>query len=184
SLVQIGAGKLEIKESETDLAESCRLAYDLLKDQIAAKNLCFDLDAPPELPLIRADARAMRQISVNLLSNAVKFTPPQGAIVMRITCNLTEGLTPAVTDTGFDIPESELDRVFEPYARIADPSIRRHDGVGLGLASVRALTELHGDIVRIHSALGHGTTVFVTLPPHRVVGRRPSSDAGMGATAS
>ena len=177
SLSQIDAGKLVIRESEVDVAQSCRFAADLLREPAAAKRLRLELVAEPGLPLVHADERALRQIVTNLLSNAVKFTPSGGRVTLRVGHATTEGLTLAVEDTGIGMPASAIERAFEPYSQVADPWNRQSEGVGLGLALVRSLVELHDGTVSIESALGAGTTVRVNLPPGRFVARRREAEA-------
>jgi cell cycle sensor histidine kinase DivJ len=123
------------------------------------------------LPLLRGDSRALRQILINLISNALKFTDPGGSIhlIARYDTNHKE-LIISVSDTGCGIAESDLQRIFEPFAQGDSGISRRYEGTGLGLAIVKALTERHGARITVESALDKGTTVHLFFPFNRVVG--------------
>ena len=108
------------------------------------------------------DRTLVRRAMVNLVSNALAHTPPGGAIVLRATQTAT-GTSLSVEDSGLGIAPSVLGRVFERYYRGASDGSQTH-GVGLGLAIVRGVAELHGGTARIRSELGLGTTVVIELP--------------------
>ncbi|HXX02834.1 MAG TPA: ATP-binding protein [Xanthobacteraceae bacterium] len=110
-----------------------------------------------------ADRRALKQIALNLLSNAVKFTPDGGAVTVngRVRGGM---VTIVITDTGIGIPRDALHKLGRPFEQVESQLTKRHQGSGLGLAIAKSLAELHGGAMRIHSALGAGTTVVVRLP--------------------
>jgi len=110
------------------------------------------------------DALRLQQIVANLLSNAVKFTPRGGLIDVQLTA-AGAGVELRVSDTGRGISADFLPRVFDRFARAEVPGTRRHGGLGLGLALVRALVEGHGGTVQAASAgHGRGATFTVWLP--------------------
>ena len=121
-------------------------------------------DLPPDLPLLRVDARAVKQILINLLGNAVKFTPQGGRIAVEGGLTPDGGFTLTVSDTGIGIAEENLERVFEPFWQ-ADAGIRRSEGSGLGLNICRKLIDLHGGSITVSSALQQGTRVTLHFPP-------------------
>jgi signal transduction histidine kinase len=123
---------------------------------------------PAGLPRLRGDNRAMRQVAINLLSNAIKFTPPGGAVMVTAELNTTS-LAITVTDTGVGLAPQDIERVFTPYVQVGNPMVRRDDGVGLGLALVRTLVELHDGRVAIESTPGEGTRVILTFPRNRLI---------------
>jgi signal transduction histidine kinase len=176
SLSQIDAGKLVIQESEVDAVAVCKFAIDLLREASAAKQLRVDLVPAPDLPSVHADERALKQIVTNLLSNAVKFTPHGGSITVRVCRSPQDGMTIVVEDIGIGMAPAKIERAFEPYSQVSDPWNRQSEGVGLGLALVRSLVELHDGAVHIASAPGAGTIVRVDLPPARVL-KRPATFA-------
>lgn len=125
----------------------------------AGDGVCFD-----------GDRTLLRRAMVNLVSNALAHTPPSGVIVLRATQTAT-GTSLSVEDSGQGIAPSVLGRVFERYYRGASDGSRT-DGVGLGLAIVRGIAELHGGTARIRSELGKGTTVVIELPSRAPIDTR------------
>lgn len=118
---------------------------------------------------LRADPVRLRQIVFNLLSNAIKFTPPGGTVETRSILAEDGSLAISVTDTGIGMSEQEIVTAMQPYGQVANQHTRHHQGTGLGLPLVHALTELHGGRVEIGSAPGEGTTVSIILPGDRVL---------------
>ncbi|HEY0715087.1 MAG TPA: ATP-binding protein, partial [Polyangia bacterium] len=100
------------------------------------------------------------QVLANVLGNAIKFTPAGGRITVRLECNGKQA-TIAVADTGPGIAPSQLERIFERLAQ-TQPTADR--SLGLGLFIARAIVEGHGGRIWAESALGEGSTFFVTLP--------------------
>jgi CheY-like chemotaxis protein len=109
------------------------------------------------------DPDRLQQVVWNLLSNAVKFTPPGGEI--RVGLRRDHGFVLTVTDTGIGLEPSFVPHMFEPFRQADGSASREHGGLGLGLAIVRQITELHGGTVTARSAgHGHGATFEVRLP--------------------
>ena len=105
----------------------------------------------------------MKQIFLNLLSNAVKFTPQGGQVMIGVSA--ADGrVTISVADTGVGIPADAIYRLGNPFVQIRNNAGTTQTGTGLGLALVRALTEMHDGTFRIESVEGRGTTVSITLP--------------------
>ena len=168
SLTRIEAGKLQIDEEPVDLADVWRFALGMLREKIAQARLNVAQHFPAGLPRLRGDNRAMRQVAINLLSNAIKFTPTGGAVM--VVAGLTDAaLVITVTDTGIGLSPQEIERVFTPYVQVGNPMVRRDDGVGLGLALVRTLVELHDGRAEIESKPGEGTRVILTFPRSRLI---------------
>jgi signal transduction histidine kinase len=123
----------------------------------------------PELPLVRADERRLKQIVLNLLSNAVKFTPAGGRIV--ITAGMLHSGEPiiAVSDTGIGMRGEDVTLALEPFRQIDGALNRRYEGTGLGLPLVQRLVQLHGGTLSIKTAPGAGTTITLRLPADRCI---------------
>jgi signal transduction histidine kinase len=116
----------------------------------------------PDLPMIRGDAGRLKQVVCNLLANAIKFTPTDGCVDVKLAATDT-GLCLEIHDTGDGIDPAFLPHVFERYRQAT--SAQRHRGLGLGLAIVRHLVELHGGTVTAASpGLGRGSTFAVEVP--------------------
>ena len=116
------------------------------------------------MPLISADPARFQQIVWNLISNAVKFTPKGGEILVCASA-VGDDLQIAVCDSGQGISPDFLPQVFERFTQADASSTRRHGGLGLGLALVKQLVELHGGTVEAESAgVGKGSKFTVHLP--------------------
>ncbi len=135
------------------------------------------VDVAPDLPRLRGDERAIRQILVNLLSNAVKFTPKGGTITVRLTLDRTGRITLAVADSGIGIAREDMDRVFQPFTQVDSSLARRYEGTGLGLPLAKNLASLHDAEIEMKSRPKRGTTVSVTFP----AGRTLPAETGMAA---
>jgi signal transduction histidine kinase len=119
----------------------------------------------PSAPVwVDADATRVAQVIGNLIQNAAKFTPRGGRVDVEVTTR--EALAEiSVRDTGIGLARDDLDRMFEPFAQADQGLARANGGLGLGLALVRALVELHGGTVRATSSgHGQGSTFTFTLP--------------------
>ncbi len=170
-LTRIEAGKFSIEEGEVQLGDEINDAVSLMRHQIDDAKLTLNFDIQPNLPLLRADQRGLRQILLNLLSNAVKFTPAGG----RIECGAglgPDGLSFWVADSGIGIAARDIPKLMQPFAQIDNVYRRQHQGAGLGLAIVRALARLHDGEVAISSAPSQGTRVSVVFPASRLLPRK------------
>jgi signal transduction histidine kinase len=119
----------------------------------------------PRVGSILADGDRLQQVVWNLLSNAVKFTPSGGHIDITLEQQRDGAVHLAVADTGPGIEPELLPHVFEPFRQGPHAGRARVDGLGLGLAIVRHLVEMHGGTVRAENNLaGRGATFYVVLP--------------------
>jgi len=173
---RIASGKLRLELRPLDINPVIADAIDVVRLAAEAKGVRLraaeedgswrEESATPNPPpaIVRGDAARLQQIIWNLLSNAIKFTPAGGRVELR--AERAEGhIRIIVSDTGNGIPLEFLPYVFDRF-RQADPSgSRRYGGLGLGLALVRHLVELHGGKVEAASeGAGRGSTFIVTLP--------------------
>ena len=117
-------------------------------------------------PPLRADPLRIRQMLDNLLSNAIKYTGQDGNVRVRATHD-GQRWRIDVADNGIGIPADELGHLFDRFVRASNARTAGLPGTGLGLAVVKAITELHGGSVEVRSAIGHGTTFSVYLPVHQ-----------------
>jgi PAS domain S-box-containing protein len=161
---RIITGKLNLNLQPVELAQIVRAAVDTLRPAIDAKRIHLKTHADADGLSITGDPDRLQQIVWNLLSNAVKFTPENGnvEITLRRRNNFAE-LT--LTDDGSGIEPEFLPFVFDRFRQADGKMNRKHGGLGLGLAIVRHLTELHGGSVAVTSeGLGKGATFTVRLP--------------------
>jgi CheY-like chemotaxis protein len=159
-------------------------AIDSIRPAAEAKSIQLLLLRSPRACLVSADPDRLQQVVWNLLSNAVKFTPRGGRVEVRLE-RVDANLQITVSDSGAGISPEFLPYVFDRFSQANMTTERRHGGLGLGLAIVRHLVELHGGAVRAESAGdGQGATFTVTLPVNVVSGRGHESDpTGTAASA-
>jgi PAS domain S-box-containing protein len=164
SLTRIMAGKLQIDLSPIDLAPVIEAAVEGLRPSAHAKQVSIDVQCARGIPAVSGDATRLQQVIWNLVSNAVKYTPAGGKVQVRLV-RAGPSAEISVSDTGRGISPEFLPHVFERF-RQADSSITRaYGGLGLGLAIVRHLVELHGGTVRASSGgEGLGACFTVSLP--------------------
>lgn len=127
------------------------------------------VDLPPQLPLLRADPKRLRQILSHLISNAIKFTPPDGHITITVHHRTGERLSIAVADNGIGMEAEQIAHALEPFKQLDNRLSRRFDGAGLGLPLANSLLRLHGGTLGIDSEPGRGTVVTVGFPAERIV---------------
>jgi signal transduction histidine kinase len=157
-LATIEAGYLVLETGRIDVCEMLRAVLSLTSERAQSRDLQLDLRCPPDIGVIEADERRLKQALFNLISNGIKFTLPGGAIIIAAE-RCEETLLLSVADTGIGIAPADQERVFEKFERGA-----RQPGAGLGLSLVKSLIELHGGSVTIESASGCGTRVTCRLP--------------------
>ena len=121
--------------------------------------------------LVWGNGTALEQIVTNLLKNAISYTPDRGRISVTVEPNYRGFIELVIKDTGIGIARRDLFRIFEPFYRTDRSRARRKGGSGLGLAIVNELVKVHHGTIKVLSAPGRGTTVFVLLP----CGKRPPS---------
>jgi signal transduction histidine kinase len=160
-------GKLRLEPKMVNLTDVLRAAVETVSPAMAAKHIAFDAELDPQVPPVLGDPHRLQQIVWNLLANAIKFTPDGGRVRLRLERVGTQ-VEIVVSDTGSGISEDFLPHVFERFRQGDESSRRRFGGLGLGLAIVRHLVELHGGTVAAESAgEGQGATFRVILPIRR-----------------
>jgi PAS domain S-box-containing protein len=164
NVADIGSGRMRLDIQAVDLIPLIDAIVESLRPAIAARDITLDALIDPEAGVLSGDPARLQQIVWNLLSNAVKFTPHGGHITLGLSRSDSH-VEISVTDDGEGIGAEFLPYVFDRF-RQADASIkRRHGGLGLGLAIVRHLAELHGGTVTAESAgEGRGSRFAVQLP--------------------
>ncbi len=161
---RIVSGKLNLDVRPLDISSVVRAAINVVRPAADAKGIRLDYLAAPGLGAISADSGRLHQIIWNLLSNAVKFTPQGGEIKIRIEQERSHAKV-TVQDTGQGIDPEFLPRVFDRFRQADSSTTRSFGGLGLGLAIVRHLVELHGGTVSAESeGAGKGATFSATFP--------------------
>ena len=162
-LAKIEAGQYRLTTALVDVRAAVADAVRVAAPQAARKDIRIDSAPMMDLPRLRADARALKQMLLNLLSNAVKFTDCGGSIRVA-AAKENSAYRLSVIDTGIGIAAGDIDRVLAPFGQ-ARPAIGCDEaGTGLGLPIVKSLVEAHGGRLEIESAPGKGTTVSLCFP--------------------
>jgi CheY-like chemotaxis protein/two-component sensor histidine kinase len=173
---RIVSGKISLDLVNVDLRRVLRAALESMHPAAQAKCVHLSPVLPDEPVSVRGDFARLQQIAGNLLSNAIKFTPSGGQIEVRLRRREAEAEI-SITDSGQGIKPEFLPLVFDRF-RQEDGSIsRRHGGLGLGLAIVRHLIELHAGSVEAHSeGEGRGSRFIVRLPALIEAADSPTGD--------
>ncbi|MEA5622904.1 PAS domain S-box protein [Nostoc sp. UHCC 0251] len=157
-------GTLHLNIHRVKLVPLVEAAIDTVYPAAQAKEISINCKFDPELGIVVGDANRLQQIVWNLLSNAVKFTPKGGRVDVQLE-RIESHVQIRVSDTGIGIPAEFLSHVFERFRQEDSSITRSHGGLGLGLAIVRHLVELHGGTVSAESpGIGQGATFIVNLP--------------------
>jgi len=164
NISRIITGKLQIQRELVDPLTIVNTAIETIRPSADAKQITLTFETDPRIPDVSVDPNRLQQIVWNILSNAVKFTPSGGSVVVIVRYSPTE-LKIVVADSGEGIAPDFLPHVFDRFSQADASKTRRHGGLGLGLALVRQLVELHGGTVRAESAgIGQGSTFTINLP--------------------
>lgn len=161
---RIISGKFTLDSSIVEVQDIVENAIDVVRPAAEAKHIRIEFVRPQRTVRVVGDAARLQQTVWNLLSNAVKFTADQGAVKVRLDVS-DHYARIAVTDDGVGIPKEFLPFVFDRFRQADGSSTRRHGGLGLGLAIVRHIVEMHGGSVGVESeGTGKGTTFTIQLP--------------------
>jgi len=161
---RIAGGKLKLDIAPVDMITVISAAIDIVRPAANARGVSIEVFPEAGVGPVAADAARLQQIIWNLLSNAVKFTPRDGKVHVSLR-RFESFVELEVRDTGIGIEEDFLPRVFERFRQAEAALTRSHRGLGLGLAIVRHLTELHGGTVTAASdGEGQGSTFTLRLP--------------------
>lgn len=161
---RITTGKIAIKKHSIELTEVIRQAIEMSAPLIKRERHRLSV-ALGEAPIhVDGDAVRLTQVVSNLLNNAARYTPRGGSILVSLQGEEGEAVV-RVRDDGIGIPEGQLAQVFDLFAQAHKTQRRQHDGLGIGLALVRRLVELHGGTVEARSAgVDRGSEFVVRLP--------------------
>ncbi len=160
-IARINEGKLVLRPERLDLRDAIAHAAETIGPQLFSGRLHLETEVPAEPLAVHADRTRIDQVLVNLLTNAVKHTPPGGRITLSAAREGDQAVL-RVRDTGSGMPPDLVPRVFDLFAQAEDGS---HSGLGIGLALVRGLVEMHGGRVAAASGgPGQGSEFEVRLP--------------------
>lgn len=161
-LSKVEAGQIELELAPFSLRDAVESGVAMVGDRASKNGVAVAADVEPEVQVVEADERRIRQVLFNLLSNAVKFTPAGGRIDVTAT-SVGGQVEVAVTDTGPGIAPEDRERIFETFQQ-TDIGAKHQEGTGLGLALSKHFVELHGGRIWVESELGSGSRFVFTLP--------------------
>jgi PAS domain S-box-containing protein len=157
-------GKLKLNLCPVDLSVVVGAALDAVRPALEAKEIQIIKDVDPNVRIVVGDSDRLQQVVWNLLSNAAKFTPTGGRIELQVK-QKNNNIQIQVRDTGPGIDPEFLPHVFERFRQADGSTTRMHGGLGLGLAIVRHLVELHGGSIKAENRTeGSGAILSVNLP--------------------
>jgi signal transduction histidine kinase len=163
-VARISSGKLHLDFSEVRIQDIVRDALSAVQQAAENKKLRISTDISEAISALLMDPRRIRQVLINLLNNAIKFTPSGGTIGFRVARH-GEFVECAVSDTGRGISRDFLPFVFEPFRQENRAAKAKAAGLGLGLAIVHQIIELHGGSIKVYSrGRDHGATFVMRLP--------------------
>lgn len=175
-VARISGGKLELKKSRVNVAETAQTALDTCRPFFEQRFQSVSAELDASLWAV-ADATRLAQIIGNLLHNASKFTPDRGTVRVELGLEQDQAVV-RVTDSGAGIAPDQLPHVFDMFARVTGPAVRGNSGLGIGLALSRTLAQMHDGQLTAHSAgLGQGSVFTLTLPAEAITQRALSERA-------
>jgi cell cycle sensor histidine kinase DivJ len=159
---QLEAGQLDLTPAPFDVMRLCEECVSILEPQLLEKGMTVELNCPADLPTLYADEDCCRQMLLNILDNAMKFSDFGSRMSLSVEQKLGH-MHFIIEDAGIGIPDEALPRLTRNFERVVDAQVPR-PGVGLGLALVKKMAELHGGRLNLESVLGEGTVVTISLP--------------------
>ncbi len=170
-------GKLVLNRSVLKLEEALQSALTWGEEQAAANGINYTIQRPDHGLVVDADPVRIEQVALNLLSNAVKFTPEGGSVSVWLGKRGNNAVL-AVSDTGRGINADLLPHVFELFKQGETSTTREHGGLGIGLALVRDIMDLHGgEVVAKSDGRGRGATFEISLPLRAIEAPAPQPAA-------
>lgn len=167
-VARISRGKIELCREPIELGELVRNTAEDFRPGFKNKTVNLSVETPTQTLPLAADYTRIAQVVGNLLHNALKFTEPTGQVTLSLICEDQSAKSFAVikvTDTGIGMEPDLIDQLFVPFIQARQDLARSQGGLGLGLALIRGLVELHGGHVEAYSdGVGRGSEFAVYLP--------------------
>ncbi len=183
-MARISSGKMRLELADVNMTTVVAGAVDAVRPAADAKSIRLVLDLPPGAAPVSGDADRLLQVTWNILTNAVKFTGEGGMVVVSLRSN-RDGTELTVADTGQGIDSKFLPQVFERFKQADTSAARTSGGLGLGLALVKDLVNMHGGDVAVESpGPGLGSTFSIHLPTRIADTERTMVLPAMRSTAS
>jgi two-component system cell cycle sensor histidine kinase PleC len=176
-LAKIESGRKTLHEEPVDLGSLIENAVNAAQARAAEKNLSLRSTIAGPLPLLSADMHAIARILEEIVANAITFTPQGGDVEIGAGIQSGEGIALWVSDTGIGIAPEDQPLVFDRFGRHRHDVTRRNHGMGMGLAIVKGLADMHGATIALDSNPGQSTRITITFPPARTLHLQKTSAA-------
>jgi PAS domain S-box-containing protein len=165
-ITRISLGKLNLRRARFDLAQMVNRSADDHRAMFVDAGIAFNVRAVAQPLWVDGDEARMAQVVGNLLNNSAKFTPKDGTVLLELEEVTTDGMAVLrVRDTGAGVAPAMLPKLFDPFIQADESLDRSKGGLGLGLALVKGIVEMHGGLVEAHSdGLGTGAEFVLRLP--------------------
>jgi signal transduction histidine kinase len=155
--------QLKGEKKEVALNETIAKVAELVQTGAEEKGLKFKVEIAEEPLVLVGIEDGLERVFMNLVSNAIKYTPAGGSVAVK-AWGENDQIKVKVSDTGIGIPEEALPRIFDEFYRAKNAKAMEMEGTGLGLAIAKDVVEQHGGQISVESAVGEGSTFYVTLP--------------------
>jgi two-component system, OmpR family, phosphate regulon sensor histidine kinase PhoR len=162
-LAQIEAGQLQLNLEPIHVEHILQPCIETTRVKAAQKELTFEIQESPDLPVLSGDILSLRGVLQELLDNAIRYSSPGGLIGIETT-RTDSHVVISVLDKGIGIPKADQDRIFERFYRTDPARSRESGGTGLGLSIAKHLIEAHGGRIDVQSEVGHGSRFSIHLP--------------------
>jgi signal transduction histidine kinase len=160
-LSKIEAGRMDLQITPFALSDVVQNSVALSRERATREGIALTLDLDPDIGIVEADERMVKQVLFNLLSNALKFTANGGHVGVSARAD-GDDVEVSVRDDGVGVAPADQARIFEEFQQVGTSHLQ--EGTGLGLAISRRFIELHGGSLGVESEPGHGSAFTFTLP--------------------
>lgn len=179
-LSSLDAGQLNLQLEPVAIAALVQRCLTLVEPHARQHAITLEAQMDPELPTVRGDVRAVKQVLFNLVGNAIKFARPQTVVHLRVRHEPLDGqVSLAIADHGLGIEPAMLPSLFEPFTRV-HRGVGAPPGSGLGLSISQKLVSAMGGRIEVSSVVGEGTTFTVRLPVDGRAEAAMPADSGFG----
>jgi signal transduction histidine kinase len=162
-LAKIESGLLIQEKENLNMVELLTEQVSFHQAKAQEKEIRLELEPVTSLPPLLGNRQNMEEILSNLITNAINYTPKGGRVSVSAMVK-NDYLSIIVSDTGFGIPEEDLDRIFDRFYRVKNEKTRFITGTGLGLPIVKSMVDAHNGMIDVKSKLGKGTTFDIRIP--------------------
>ncbi|MEW6380621.1 MAG: ATP-binding protein [bacterium] len=167
NISKIEMGCLKINRTLIKVDKLLRDCFQTVRAQALSKGINFTVDMADKMPNLLLDKDLIEVAILNLLTNAIKYTPAMGEVTLQGIVE-EESVLIRVTDSGYGIPEDEINHIFDKFFRSSKEEVKKEPGTGLGLSLAMNIVQLHKGDIRVESKWGSGSSFTIILPKEEV----------------